>query len=62
MITGFGMIGYYSGIGGLVGTIFERSAVDYFWIVDSLGDIFFSQKLMTPELFKRWKNGDRHSV
>ncbi|MEG4352553.1 hypothetical protein QUA74_22780 [Microcoleus sp. LAD1_D3] len=46
----------------MVGTIFEISAVDYFWIVDSLGDICFSQKLVTPELFKRWKNGDRHSV
>jgi hypothetical protein len=38
-------IGYYSGIGGLVGTIFERSAVDYFWIVDSLGDNFFFAKV-----------------
>jgi branched-chain amino acid transport system permease protein len=26
------------------------------------GTIFFSQKLVTPELFKRWKNGERHSV
>ncbi|MEG3929070.1 MULTISPECIES: hypothetical protein [unclassified Microcoleus] len=26
------------------------------------GPIFFSQKLVMPELFKRWKNGDCHSV
>jgi len=56
------LIGYYSEIAGWVGTIFERSVVDYFWIVDSFGDNLFSQKLVTPELFKRWKNGDRHSV
>jgi hypothetical protein len=38
------LIGYYSGIGGLVGTIFERSAVDSFWIVDSLEtNLFFAK-------------------
>jgi len=56
------LIGYYSGIAGLVGTIFESSAVDYFWIVDSFGDNLFFAKVGDPELFKRWKNGDRHSV
>jgi hypothetical protein len=39
------LIGYYSGIVGLVGTIFEISAVDYFWIVDSFGDNLFFAKV-----------------
>ncbi|WP_333257805.1 hypothetical protein [Microcoleus sp. B5-C4] len=33
-----------------------------FGLLIVLGKSFFSQKLVTPELFKRWKNGDRHSV
>jgi hypothetical protein len=37
---------YYSGIVGLVGTIFEISAVDYFWIVDSFGDNLFFAKVV----------------
>ncbi|WP_333433620.1 hypothetical protein [Microcoleus sp. MON2_D5] len=33
-----------------------------FGLLIVLGTIFFSQKLVIPELFKRWKNGDCHSV
>ncbi|WP_333058623.1 MULTISPECIES: hypothetical protein [unclassified Microcoleus] len=33
-----------------------------FGLLIVLETIFFTQKLVTPELFKRWKNGDRHSV
>jgi len=39
------LIGYYSEIAGWVGTIFERYAVDYFWIVDSFGDNLFYAKV-----------------